>query len=1254
MVKCPRQYGGFAMANSGSIFPAIIRAEYQGGNAFPAFASDIDRATRQAREKFDSSFASIKSTVENALGKAGASIGNLDLGVKQSNEAAAAAQRRADALREIARAARAAADAERNVPALEIQAKAASAAAIEARQFAKDAAQQTLALDRLQVELDHAAASTRKFSTAQSGASFASAASRQAYVGVGQQLHDLVISIGSGQRASTVLAQQLPQLAFAMSGVGGAAGRVATILSGPWGIALAAGAFALGPLIDGLFKTAKAADDVRFATNALGDAQSILGNVLDIATGKITTQSGALLGLAKAQLLVARVQAQTRAADARRGVQDIQYRETQFSGGLGGGFSLKRRPVDARDAISKDVLAGTLDSSTAVERLENLRRIGKLTDDQFAAAATSVANLGVELQNVKVFDEAEKLLNRTGGRSILKPTKKTGSTRKTGSDKSAALAEFGEDVGSKIANIADRFGDAPSAVARMNAALRELDDVQSDLERRKPPKLDTLLAQLSEARSIVGNSLSTAFDKLIEKEQDRARIADLIAQGREREAMIAEKLASLGDIAVAAQVDQLREQVKVAQEILATEDATAGERAKATGELEKANAQLAKIEPLAKRQAEWAERTTDAQIKSVEAARRYAEQVERLQSVISSTREGLVDLFSGGKAGDFISNLKRDLVRLQAETTVESIFGDSLRQLERQARRNDPLNKEIANFTDEAAKGSQAIAEHAAALSDATARIKGIANDNPAPVDQGGTIVVNGARNLPVQLSQGSVNAFARSISQSIVNPALQHLDQLLGVDFFAVMSSVLSGVLEGYLRAGKVGGAIGGVKGIVDKLGEATKGQGKTGKALAEVSQKLGTALSGAQTGDTTAQLLRSIGIKTSRTGGQIGGAIGSLVPIPGGEIIGSIIGSVVGGLFKKTKRGSTTISNVDSDLAFSGSGSLKNGVLGLGGNVQSSIANIIESLGGTAGAFSVSVGQRGKKFVVDPSGRGRTKGSGVLKFKDEADAVRAAILDAIQDGAVQGIREGAQRLLRAGTDLDKALQKATKFQSIFDRLDAIKDPVGAALRSLNREFSGLRQIAIEAGEGLVELEELYGLERARVIEETSAQLTSTLRELLADLKTGDNGLDLRTRLSNALAVYNPLAETIRSGGTVDADKFADIARTVLDLQRQIDGSQSGYFSRFNEITGLTETALARQQAAIAAATGSGSPFSSNVPSNDNVVSAIGGQTAALLSGLGSRLDAINTNIGNLSLISQPFAVNGGAAYKIDGATYF
>ena len=56
---------------------------------------------------------------------------------------------------------------------------------------------------------------------------------------------------------------------------------------------------------------------------------------MDMTTGKITTQSNALKTLANAQLLVAKVQAQTRAADARRQIVDLQTPQFQFGGGLG-------------------------------------------------------------------------------------------------------------------------------------------------------------------------------------------------------------------------------------------------------------------------------------------------------------------------------------------------------------------------------------------------------------------------------------------------------------------------------------------------------------------------------------------------------------------------------------------------------------------------------------------------------------------------------------------------------------------------------------------------------------------------------------------------------------------------------------------------------------------------------------------------------------------------------------------------------
>lgn len=253
---------------------------------------------------------------------------------------------------------------------------------------------------------------------------------RIAGVQTGQQLQDIAVGFQSGQRGATIFAQQLPQLAFALSGVGGRVGALATALSGPAGLLLIPLGAIIGTWIDKMFGLGEASagassdlEKVTFASYAFKDAQGILGNVLDLTTGKITTQSKELLALAQAQILVARVQAQARAVEAKKGVKDIQYRESEFNGGLGGGFSITRRKRDARDVISEQVLDGTLDAKTAVNRLENLRKIGLLTEEQFVAAASAVANLGVELENIKVFDKADKLLNGTGGRDLIKPKK---------------------------------------------------------------------------------------------------------------------------------------------------------------------------------------------------------------------------------------------------------------------------------------------------------------------------------------------------------------------------------------------------------------------------------------------------------------------------------------------------------------------------------------------------------------------------------------------------------------------------------------------------------------------------------------------------------------------------------------------------------------------------------------------------------------------------------------------------------------
>lgn len=71
---------------------------------------------------------------------------------------------------------------------------------------------------------------------------------RASMANLGQQVGDVAQGIAAGTPAFTILAQQGGQVAFAMSGMGGALGRVATFLSGPWGAAILGGAIVLGSL----------------------------------------------------------------------------------------------------------------------------------------------------------------------------------------------------------------------------------------------------------------------------------------------------------------------------------------------------------------------------------------------------------------------------------------------------------------------------------------------------------------------------------------------------------------------------------------------------------------------------------------------------------------------------------------------------------------------------------------------------------------------------------------------------------------------------------------------------------------------------------------------------------------------------------------------------------------------------------------------------------------------------------------------
>lgn len=262
-------------------------------------------------------------------------------------------------------------------------------------------------------------------------------AARAATQNLGFQVQDFAVQVVGGTSALRAFAMQAPQAAGALTGFEGKLGSVGRFLNGPWGIALTlAGTLAAGFAAE-LMDTSNALDQVKFSSSAVGDAQGILGNVLDLTTGKVINQSSAMMGLAQAQLAVARVQAQTRQAEARAQIKDAG--KLGFSDGLYGMFASTKKLYGSwttRDLMSS-FLGGGTDSKSVLRSLESLQQGGLLTAEAFSEAAAAVANFAVEGENLKTYESAQRILDGVGtslDRGLILQTKKAKVSTKAADD----------------------------------------------------------------------------------------------------------------------------------------------------------------------------------------------------------------------------------------------------------------------------------------------------------------------------------------------------------------------------------------------------------------------------------------------------------------------------------------------------------------------------------------------------------------------------------------------------------------------------------------------------------------------------------------------------------------------------------------------------------------------------------------------------------------------------------------------------
>lgn len=374
----------------------------------------------------------------------------------------------------------------------------------------------------------------------------------------------------------------------------------------------------------------------------------------------------------------------------------------------------------------------------------------------------------------------------------------------------------------------------------------------------------------------------------------------------------------------------------------------------------------------------------------------------------------------------------------------------------------------------------------------------------------------------------------------------------------------------------GSIGGSLGrlfstqftGKDGTVKVLGDELKSifglNGAFGQTLSKV---LGNAGAGAAIGDTADKFMKMLGIKSSNTGAQLGGAAGGAVFGPIGAIAGSILGGLVGGLFKKTKWGRVSVSGSGVGATEGNKGAFEDAALQAGNGVIDALNQIAEQLGGTLGTFNnIAIGVRDGKWRVNTTGTSLKTGNGAIDFGEDGQAAVAyAVSQAIKMGAIDGLRATTATLLQASGDFQEQLQKALTLESVFAEIERQADPMKYELDQLAQKFAQINQILAEGNATAAEYQQV-------------ADYQATLEQQIRDQYAADAAAAAEQARQEALARANEKLALEARLLVAQGDALGALAK-----QRQIELSQIDAANRalLQEVFAAEDLASAKQNLA-------------------------------------------------------------------------
>lgn len=370
---------------------------------------------------------------------------------------------------------------------------------------------------------------------------------RQGTQQAGMQINDFVTSISTGASPIQAFNQQIGQIGYAMSMMGGKLGAVGSFLAGPWSVVVIGAAMVLGPLIEGLLNTGAAAEEAKKKAADLSEKEKAFrDSTLKLMESRLALQGPieknvegyrklyiASLNAANADLASAR----TAVVAAQKRINAAQIEATTIA-------KLKSGSREGKTGIAKSGLAGMIGSAVGYGLdLFGYGKDGKAAAEEklVADTAANIAEAGVNAAQ-KILDDFEKDASR-GFKKPLTEAQERSAARRVAAE-AKRIAKEAEAAREKEAKSIESFMDKIGKVG-----MKEIPAYQ-----RQIAELEKDFMELSKA----GQAATIVPFKAAVESIEMAHYSDMLKDDlKEADRMVKDALPNMGELPVSKEMQDI-------------------------------------------------------------------------------------------------------------------------------------------------------------------------------------------------------------------------------------------------------------------------------------------------------------------------------------------------------------------------------------------------------------------------------------------------------------------------------------------------------------------------------------------------------------------------------------------------------------------------------------------------------------------------------------------------------------------------